>query len=146
MTKPNWSELVKGSVVPANPPGILTSVYDYVAAPRRLRFRATGKWDIAGTPCGPDGNPSMDKGGLLPGALNGSLIGKIGGGTADSSVPAAGTPAPAGSPFFFPVGSFCTIDLPTGVSGALFLSINDAPSGFSKHGGSITVDIDESWS
>jgi hypothetical protein len=146
MTKPNWSELVKGAVVPANPTGIWTSVYDYVAAPRRLRFRATGKWDIAGTPCGPDGNPSMDKGGLLPGALNGSLIGKIGGGTADSSVPAAGTPAPAGSPFFFPVGSFCTIDLPTGVSGALFLTINDSPSGFSKHGGGITVDIDESWS
>lgn len=146
MTKPNWSELVKGAVVPANPAGIWTSVYDYVAAPRRLRFRATGKWEIAGTVCGADGNQSAGAGGLLPGALNGSLIGKIGGGTADSSVPAAGTPAPAGSPFFFAVGSFCAIDLPTGVSGALFLTINDAPSGFSKHGGSITVDIDESWS
>jgi len=93
-----------GAVVPANPPGIWTHVYACVGAPRRLRFRATGQWDVAVAPMA---NRGAGGGGLLPGALNGSLVGKMGGGTADSSVPTAGTAAPAGSPCSFAARGVC---------------------------------------
>ena len=152
MTQPNWSELVTGVTLPARPDGLWTKVCDYVAGPRRLRIRATGIWDLATTPaapCGPDGNPVSGSTGLLllPTALPGSLIAKIGGGTADYWVPATGasTPATPTSILIFPVGSFCTIDIPSAVSGALFLTMNDLPNGFPNHGGGISIDIYESW-
>jgi hypothetical protein len=155
MTKPNWSELVHGVAVPARPAGIWTKVYDYVSGPRRLRFRATGQWKFAASKqCGPDGDLSAGTAGLLQSCPVGSLVAKIGGGTADTAAltAVAGMPTPA---FIFPVGSFCTIDLPSGLSGALFLTMNDSTASDDKKGFSvhedvnvdpIIVDIDESWS
>jgi len=153
MTQPNWSELVRGVTLRARSDGLWTKVWDYVAGPRRLRIVANGRWTLVTNPatqCGPEGNPVSGVAGLLllPTALAGSLVAKIGGGTSDYWVPAAGasTPATPTSILIFPVGSFCTIDIPQTVSGALFLTMNDAPAGFPNHDGTITVDIYESWS
>jgi hypothetical protein len=147
MTKPNWTPLVGGVSVPANPVGFWTKVYDYVSAPRRLRIVARGSWNMGALKCGPDGDLASGGGGLVGSALVGSLIAKIGGGTADFAMPSAAAPTlPVGSPLIFPVGSFCTIDLPQGASGALFLTINNIATAFPHHGGAVNVDIDESWS
>ena len=153
MTQPNWSELARGVTLHARPDGLWTKVREYIAGPRRLRIMASGRWALVSNPvtqCGPDGAFAATITGLLllPTALSGSLIAKIGGGTSDYWVPAMGssTPVTPASVLIFPVGSFCTIDIPQTVSGALFLTMNDMPNGFGNHDGSITVDIYESWS
>jgi hypothetical protein len=82
--------------------------------------------------CGPDGDihspPSSDS--LLPDALLGALIGKIGGSSAAIKNATA-----------FVVGSHCVLEISDTTKGPLFLTINDTCSGMQDNSGSIHVSI-----
>jgi hypothetical protein len=80
---------------------------------------------------------------LLPTAARGTLVGKIGGSTADlpdlSSTGASTLPAKK----FFVSGSFALVELANTDCGPLFLTMNDSPELFCQHSGELWVRIDE---
>ena len=139
MTQPSWREALASLEVPARPAGGIWSLaIDYVTGPRKLKIAAQGEWGVtADRLCGPDGDGFASEGldkCLVTTAPRGSLIAKIGGGTADRS----GT--------LYPVGRLSVIELadPSGanpVRGTLFLTMNDDPARFREHTGTITVQI-----
>jgi len=155
MTQPDWKPLQSGIVVLARPAALWTRAVDYVAGVRKLKITvATGLvWTaVAGANVGADGDPGLPQNPnappLLPSALIGALIGKIGGSAADNTAPVVtipGSPATAGTgvPTPFSVGSFCIIELTAGQKGSLFLTMNDAPAAFGGHTGQLTVDLYE---
>ena len=155
MTQPNWQSLVSGIVVPARPAALWTRAIDYVAGVRKLKITVAAGlvWTVVGgSDVGADGDPGLPQNStvppLLPSALIGSLIGKIGGSAADNTAPVvtiAGSPATpvSGVPTPFSVGSFCIIELTAAQKGSLFLTMNDAPAAFGAHAGQLTVDIYE---
>ncbi len=136
--------------VKANPVGLWTRVVDFLAGPRKLRFKATGSWEIApGRSCGPDGLRSAGSpaSAFLPSAPLGALIAKIGGSSADAPPPpgvvgAAAVSSPGG-PFFFAVGSFCTVEIQATTKGPLFVTMNDQLAGFDLHNGTIALVVEE---
>ena len=142
MTQPSWRVVAEGLSVPARPEGgMWTLALEYVTGPRKLKIAARGVWRMFGEKeCGPDGEgfgEAMDKC-LASTAARGSLLAKVGGGTADKS----------GS--IFPVGRIAVIELPepasaAAVRGALFLGMNDDPRKFADHSGEIAVDIWEAY-
>src|SRR5579871_1851791 len=114
LTEPNWQLIVTIQKLLAGPAGLWTAVVPFVAAPRRLKIEASGSWQPAptGQPCGPDGQITAPgvAGMLLSSALQGCLIGKVGGSPGDATfIPPSPTPVP-GAPFVFSVGSFTTLD------------------------------------
>jgi hypothetical protein len=139
----NWQPLVSQFKLPAQQPGgVWASVFEYVIGPRKLKIVAAGEWDLIVKlkTVGPEGDAQDWDAGtalLLPGVPRGSLIAKIGGGSADKQ----GT--------IFPVGQKTVIDLAdpsligqiSPVRGSLFLAMNDEPKNFVKHSGDLTVDI-----
>lgn len=157
ITQPSWQPLVaeedgtaKKIRIPARPSGLWTKVADFVPAKQKLKIRVVGDepmwtYDPDKACCGPDGAPLAPvTGTLAPWALTGCLLGKVGGSASDITTPpaAAGTPAVTGPPLFvFAAGAFCVVQVPDAISGALFLAMNDAPSGFQKHSGGLTVEI-----
>jgi hypothetical protein len=161
MTKPSWHAvtLIK---VPAKPAGLWTPVDDYIIGPRLLRFQVVDAdkdknkvpttWKLdAKTDCSADGliDASAAVGLLLPVALRGALIGKIGGGSADlPELPTgAGLTAPIGTVYpgrrVFAVGSYCVIRISTDDSGQLFLTANDSPKELANHSGVLHVLVEE---
>jgi len=144
MTQPNWRPVASALKIPALPEGGIWSVaVEYVTGPRKLKIAARGRWSVyAGQDCGPDGDgfaEPVDKC-LATNAPRGSLIAKIGGGTAERS----------GA--ILPVGRLTVIELPdpsaagvTPVRGPLFLTMNDDPSKFADHSGEIEIDIWEAY-
>ena len=156
MTQPNWQLLASGVVVPARPAALWTRAVDYVAGPRKLKFvtDSASNWTLSsGNIQGPDGDPAQAQNtnlpSLLPSALIGALICKIGGSAADNTAPvvitAGTTPIPpAGIPVPFSIGTFCIIELPAiQQKGSLFLTMNDAPAAFSQHAGQLIVTVFE---
>jgi hypothetical protein len=154
MTEPNWQPLASTIVVNARPVGLWTRAVDYVAGPRKLKITAdpTLAWTLGSSSTGPDGDPNQSPNAnalpLLPSALLGSLIAKIGGSAADNTAPvvsAAGLPpvAPIGVPTPFSIGSFCILEIPATQKGSLFLTMNDTAGAFAQHSGSLTVNIFE---
>ena len=156
ITPPNWQSLASGVIVLARPVALWTRAVDYVAGPRKLKIVAdpASNWMLsAGNLPGPDGDPAQTQNNtappLLPSALIGALICKIGGSAADNTAPvltAGGTApvAPSGIPIPFSIGSFCIVELlATQQKGPLFLTMNDAPAAFSQHAGQLIVDIFE---
>lgn len=123
MTRPNWQSLASGIVVPARPVALWTRAVDYVAGPIKLKIKSDPICNCTaatGSTPGPDGDPtqlqSTTAPPLLPSALIGALIAKIGGSAADSTAPvflASGTlpVAAVGFPTPVSVGSFCIFDL-----------------------------------
>ena len=159
ITQPNWIPTVaddtdamhaKKIPVPAQPAaGLWTRVLDFVPAGRKLKIQVVGtpEWiyDKTKTACAADGAPADGTGTLLPQAVIGCLIGKVGGSAADSfPVPpnaAAASNITNPSIFVFAVGSFCVVQVPTTVSGALFLTMNDFAANFLQHAGSVDVQV-----
>jgi len=147
MTEPNWQNLTRVAIR-ANPDGLWTKVADFVAGPRKLRFTATGSWNLAqGRPCGPDGSRAAGspERAFLPAAPLGALIAKLGGSSADApppSAPGAAAP-PSCSYLMFAVGSFCTLEIQAASKGPLFATMNDQLAGFDLHSGEITLVVDE---
>jgi len=138
MTTPNWQPLVEVKVQ-AKPEheALWKLVYEYLAGPRRLRFKATGAWEREpGKTCGPNGasREQLDNAYLAGGAQVGALIGKIGGSTADKG----DSPAQV-----FAVGEYCVIHVPDTARGGLFLTMNDKPQNFYQHSGELDVTIEE---
>jgi hypothetical protein len=141
VNQPNWRSVVKDYVVPARPEGGLwTIAVEYLIGPRKLKITARGDWSLNGSrTCGPDGDETASGGiggCLTDTAPRGCLIGKIGGGTADLKASV------------LPLGRFAVIELPDPAGatapvprGGLFLTMNDEPSAFSRHEGSLIVDI-----
>jgi hypothetical protein len=156
ITQPNWQSLASGVVVLARPAALWTRAVDYIAGPRKLKIVTdpASKWTLsAGNILGPDGDPAQSQNSaappLLPSALIGALICKIGGSAADNPAPvltAGGTApvAPIGIPVPISIGSFCIVELAaTQQKGSLFLTMNDAPAAFSQHAGQLSVEIFE---
>jgi hypothetical protein len=152
--EPSWQKikLLKLEAT-ASPLWFLAS--DYVPGSRLLRITVVDKdenkanvattWSpVSGTNCGPDGvTTSATKSGLLTGgALYGALIGKLGGSSAD--VPdASSVTGPYGTKRVFAVGSHCAISLANADAGPLFFTMNDAPSGFGQHSGTLHILLEE---
>jgi hypothetical protein len=145
--------------VDANPPGVWQRVLDYVGGLRLLRLRvvnedakgaavATTWYQGTGDEAGPDGKFTSAAGGaaktglLLPSALRGALIAKIGGSTADLPDPAAPA-APYGTKRVFAVGSYCVVNLSAAEAGPLYLAMNDSPDSKHEHAGTLHVAIEE---
>jgi hypothetical protein len=135
MTQPNWTPVIEHHTVNAPKASLWVKVADYIRGPRKLKIEASGHWNYDDAKQSEaDGEPSegFSDNNLHKSALRGCLIAKVGGGSGDSP----------GSEKIFAVGSFAIIDVGD-VSGALFLSMNDAPKNFRSHGGSLTVSISE---
>jgi hypothetical protein len=154
MTEPNWQPLASAIVVNARPVGLWTRAVDYIAGPRKLKITvdATSTWTLGSSNAGPDGDPNQTQNTnappLLPSALIGALIGKIGGSAADNTAPvisAAGLPpvAPIGVPTPFSIGSFCILEISASQKGSLFLTMNDIAAAFAQHSGELTVSVFE---
>jgi len=154
MTEPNWQPLASAIVVNARPVGLWTRAVDYVAGPRKLKITAdpTSTWTLGSSNPGPDGDPNQSQNAnalpLLPSALIGALIGKIGGSAADNTAPVvstAGMPpvAPIGVPAPFSIGSFCILEISATQKGSLLLTMNDTAAAFAQHSGKLIVDIFE---
>jgi hypothetical protein len=151
---PAWQKY-KCIEVKALPTGIWNLVSSYIPGSRLLRFTVVNRdangdpvlttWDTGtGTNCSADGIiTSPPKSGLLStGTLFGSLVGKLGGSSAD--VPDSSAPtAPYGTKRVFGVGSHCVISLASTESGPLYLTMNDSPDGFASHSGSLQVLIEQ---
>jgi hypothetical protein len=129
---------------------------DYIVGPRKLKIVAdpASNWTLsAGNILGPDGDPAQAQNSaalpLLPSALLGALICKIGGSAADNTAPVVTASltspvAPTVIPAPFSIGSFCIVELLAGQQkGSLFLTMNDAPAAFSQHAGQLIVEIFE---
>lgn len=161
MTKPSW-HIVDVIKVPAKPVGLWTPIGDYIIGPRLLRLQVVGKdrgnqtvvttWMLdAATSSSPDGvvGASAVSGLLLPIALRGALVAKIGGGSADLPEPSPGaaTTAAVGTVYpgrrTFVVGSYCVVRLTADDSGQLFLTANDGPVEMSAHSGELHVLLEE---
>jgi hypothetical protein len=138
-TSRNWQRLRDANTeVPAKPArAIWTAVLDYLTGPLTLRITATGTWQpVEGLPaCGPDGFAHWVFGRDLlinKKAPLGSLIAKIGGSAAgvDDGVE------------LFLLGSYAVLTIDK-ASGPLYLTINDAPSGFDDNVGEVRVIIEQ---
>ena len=151
MTNPSWRKITIAKVA-AKPDGLWSMVVEHIAGPRLLRFRvldiddagapAPVEWQIApGVLCKGNGDlrEAADKASLIATAPRGSLIGKLGGSTAD--LPEA-QGAYNGSKVFT-VGSYCVVSLSSNDMGALFLTMNDAPESFKDHDLELLVLIEE---
>lgn len=139
-TSRTWRRLLKGTEfeVPAKPARALwTPVLDYVSGPVILRISATGAWQPVGwlPSCGPDGyahwaftrEPLISKKAPL-----GALIAKIGGSNAGVD---------DGADLVL-IGSHAVLTVDK-ASGPLYLTINDAPSGFDDNLGSLTITVEQ---
>ncbi len=155
ITQPNWRLVASAVKVPARPDGLWTRVLEYVTGPRKLKIvvREHQTWTVdkgkaahSANGCLPAQDDTSPPTPLLPAALRGALIGKIGGSAADNPTPvgtAAAMPmtVPTTVPTPFGVGSFCVLDVATDKRGALFLTMNDSPGKFEEHAGELIVDI-----
>ena len=136
MASPKWEHTVANLTVPAKPAGLWTLAVPYIPASSIVKVMASGTWNYAASgACGPDGARTA-VGGLTQAnclcedALVGSLIGKIGGGSADAS----GT--------VFGIGSHGIVQLTAeDKGGALFLGINDEIGGIDDNAGGLTVQV-----
>ena len=137
--------------VKARPGGLWSLALDTVQGGKRVAIRVCGdnpSWQFGenGESCGPAGSRNPGTNCLCPGAPKGALIGKIGGSDCDDTsvaLPAAGgTPGPIVLPVVFPVGGVCVVEIKDDVKGPLFLTMNDAPSNFKSHEGSVQVLIE----
>jgi hypothetical protein len=138
MTQPNWQVLTGvPHSVPAKPRGLWTRVCDYIEGPVKLKLEANGEWAYSKKRCGPDGAPQegLVADALVPSAPLGTLVGKIGGSSADKPDVSKG--------LVFAVGSYCVVSLDNTARGALFLTMNDVVSRFDEHDGEISVTISE---
>jgi hypothetical protein len=132
--------------VSAGPP-IWTMAEDYITGPIKLKIEVIDPeavWQFAQeTSCKAGGTIRNDATSLFPAAPLGSLIGKLGGGTADFPPPptAVGQPVPLAGVQLFAVGIFAVIEVKKEASGALFLTMNDTLAGFVNHRGSLKIKI-----
>jgi hypothetical protein len=87
------------------------------------------------TSCGPDGsrNAGFSADALNPSALLGALIGKIGGSPAEK---------PDTATFTFAAGSYAIVVVGEKTEGPLYLTMNDQPTHFDEHAGSLTVAVE----
>jgi len=158
ITQPNWiptlpdeadNKQARRITIQAKPAaGLWTRVTDFIPAGRKLKILVvdTPEWiyDAAKAACAPDGAPlSADAAALLPQAVLGCLIGKVGGSSADVTTQVAALTGPIANPpiFVFSVGTYCVVQVPTTISGALFLTMNDKTENFVKHSGSLQVQV-----
>ena len=117
-----WEHVATDLSVPGKPSGLWTLAVPFVAGPSVAKVIATGSWTYAANQrCTADG-VRMPQGVVRDACLNtsalvGSLIAKIGGGSADVAGTIAG------------VGHHGTLVVPEGTSGPLFLTINDTIDG-----------------
>lgn len=154
MPQPAWSNPPTVVSVPAKADALWTMAVEHIEPSKKLRItvatqpgaqgaQEAQKWKLSNTQeVTADGmpvrTPVSPPGLLLSVAPAGALIAKIGGSSAD--LPPA---ADATAPRLFAVGSFCVVALTGSESGPLFLTMNDAPSRFDLHSGSLTVTIEE---
>ncbi len=132
--KMSWVDL-PAVKVNAKPGGIWTWGNDWVEGPALIRIEATGTWRYSQSAgeCTPDGDPASllsARNTILPDAPVGSLLVKIGGGTAafkDGKIFAAGQKA--------------ILQIDAGSSGPLLFTINDEPGGMSDNSGTVDVKI-----
>jgi hypothetical protein len=158
ITQPNWVPTVpddadekqaKKIVISSQPAGLWTRVADFVPSGRKLKIQAagTGTWvyDASKVGCTADGAAGDASGCMVPQAMIGCLVGKVGGSASDSLAqpqnPAAGSTIVLTTVFVFAAGSFCVVQVPPTVAGPLFLTMNDAPGNFSKHSGTIEIQV-----
>jgi hypothetical protein len=128
-----WSEQKKVTV-PARPDGLWTPVFEYVKGPAIIKVEAKGQWSYSREKsCGPDGDRaallSPDQS-ISPANPIGALLVKIGGSTAGA---ADGTVSV--------VGSMGVVQLGANDGGPLFLTMNDALSGFGDNGGTLEATV-----
>ena len=130
---PTWIQ-VQEITVPAQPQGIWTWAFDYVAGPAVIKITARDMWSYSpAARCGPDGDLEAlisDRNTILAGAPVGALLVKIGGstaGTGDGMVRVAGTSA--------------VLQIDEKTSGPIFLTINDEVTGLSDNSGHLQVTL-----
>jgi len=139
----------------ARPEGLWTKVADFIPSGHKLIFKVAkgSHWtsDPDKASCSAEGQVRDATNLLVPWAPTGCLVGKVGGSTADNTAPPAAVAASAGAApavtapalFVFAVGSFCMVQVPSAVSGPLFLTMNDSAANFGKHSGSVDLQIFE---
>jgi len=150
---PTWQKLVVLKV-DARPLGLWNLATEYVSGLRLLRFKVltldetgqaqSSEWrPVEGTKCGADGTATtpMKTGLLYPGAQYASLIGKLGGSSADLPDPSS-VGNPYGNKKVFAVGTYCIISVGASEGGPLYLTMNDSPDGFEKHSGELFVSVE----
>lgn len=137
MTTPIWRPLGSRKVKAKPDNGALWNlVYEYLAGPRRLRFKAQGDWKrCPDRVCGPNGDirEKFEADNLSGSAPVGALIGKIGGSSADKG----------DATQVFVVGDHCVIHVSDTARGGLYLTMNDHPANFQHHDGELEVTIEE---
>ena len=130
----DWKHVIDVKV-PAKPAGIWTLALDWIEAPATLKLEASKEtWSYAPgvEKIGADGHSaSALKDCIVASAPAGALVGKLGGSSASVSDTKP-----------FPVGAVTIIQVDVS-TGPLFLTINDALSGYGNNDGIITVSI---WS
>jgi hypothetical protein len=140
MLKINWKKVpLDVTEIHAKPAtGLWTKALEFVTGPIKFKITASGNWKFDGDEGGTcDANGSLTshldpKACINEHAPVGALIGKIGHSTASID----GVKS-------FVVGSFCIVQLSANESGPLFLTINDAPSGFFDNEGKLQVEVHE---
>lgn len=129
-----WEHVATDLSVPAKPNGLWTLAVPFVAESSIAKVIATGSWTYAANQrCTPDG-VRMPQGVqrnvcLNPSALVGSLIAKVGGGSADVDGTIVG------------IGHHGILVVPEGKSGPLYLTINDTIDGIEDNGGELAVQV-----
>jgi hypothetical protein len=130
-----WTELQKGLVVKAKPDGLWTKG-PLIVGPTILKIEAKGTWRYSATfaePCTADGDltsPFDLKKCVWDKSPVGSLIGRIGGSSADKD-----------PTYVFAVGTSCIRAIDQNTKGLLFLTINDMWVGFGDNSGELTVNV-----
>lgn len=141
MIEPIWLPLtVKTPDIPAQPASLWTLVHEYVKGPVKLKIEATGTWEYAPSKsCTPDGarEAGFVTDALMPSAMVGTLIAKIGGSPGDK---------PDSKNIGYIVGSFSVLALDEKTEGPLFLTMNDKVDQFVHHHQHVTVTIQEARS
>jgi hypothetical protein len=148
MITPSWRR-VKWVKVPAKPDGPWSLAVDQITGPRLIRISVSNKdeqgaevptkWKPSSAEeCGGNGMAKAAPDGLVPSAPYGALVGKLGGSSADLTE----TPATSGRKFF-PVGTYCVLNVSATEGGPLYLTMNDKLGDFANHSGELMVLIEE---
>lgn len=149
MGNPSWREIKKVKV--PNPAGsIWTAALDYVTVNKLYRITVEQVLDSStstlkeqtwkpesGEACTADGDPSLSRTPGLDTCAVGSLIGKVGGSSADTKMDAAKL-------ILFSVGRHCVFSVTEATkTGSLYLGINDTTASIPKVDGQLEVTIYE---
>ena len=128
-----WSQLAKFAIEDENISWPWQMALEGFRDVTYLRLEAKGTWRAAGDQFPPFptdglvGFPSPTDRVILQECPIGALIGKIGGSSASTVVPAAGASPSLSAGQIFAIGTHCQLVVPTGAIGPLYIGFNWLP-------------------